>query len=241
MEEFREFRNIRAILFDFDNTLVDFESNSLKALQEVAKEIHDYIVDNGFSVSISYDDIYNTLLSISSKFDSEGIYDRTIWFNTLLEKIHVSASKDQVLEWVSLYWSIASIAKPFSEVQDTLEFLKKKGYKLGVVTNSDGEGGNKQKRMERYEFTKLFDVVVIGGENNIKPKPSVQPFVYACERLGFQPSQCAMVGDDPVKDCLAAKKAGMMAILVDRHGRVKFAELYADFVINDLEELQEVF
>jgi len=47
------------------------------------------------------------------------------------------------------------------------------------------------------------------------------------------------VGDEPVKDCLAAKKANMISVLIDREGKVKNAELYADFVISSLKQLEE--
>ncbi|MEM3213486.1 MAG: 2-haloalkanoic acid dehalogenase, partial [Metallosphaera sp.] len=39
--------------------------------------------------------------------------------------------------------------------------------------------------------------------------------------------------------CLAAKKANIKSILVDRYNSVKYPELYADFVISSLKELEE--
>jgi len=135
--------------------------------------------------------------------------------------------------------SIAGQNTPFEDALDIVEYLKKKGYKLGLVTNSDGEGGDKRSRISKFPYLDKFNLIIIGGENNVKPKPSLQPFIFACEELKVPKESCVMVGDDPVKDCLAAKRAGLKSILVDRKGAVKFPELYADFVVNSLKELEE--
>jgi putative hydrolase of the HAD superfamily len=241
MEDYNEFEKVRAIFFDFDNTLVDFDTNSKRALDVISRELYTYIIDNGFPINISDAEIAEIVRTISCKLDSEGIYDRTVWIEKILEKLGISVTKEQIFEWTSLYWSIASDTKVFDDVQDTLDFLKKKGYRLGIITNSDGEGGSKTRRLENFPLIRYFDIIVIGGENNIKPKPSVQPFIVGCEKLGLSSDQCAMVGDDPVKDCLAAKKAGLSSILIDRQNKVKFAELYADLVIRNIKSLQDIF
>ncbi|MEM4911342.1 MAG: HAD family hydrolase, partial [Metallosphaera sp.] len=136
-------------------------------------------------------------------------------------------------------WSIAQNTPPFDDAIDIVDYLKRKGYKLGLVTNSDGNSGNKRARVAKFPLIDRFDIIIIGGEDNVKPKPSIQPFILACETLGARKENCVMIGDDPVKDCLAAKKANIKSILVDRYNSVKYPELYADFVISSLKELEE--
>jgi putative hydrolase of the HAD superfamily len=239
MEEFNIFQGTQAVLFDFDNTLVDFEANSRKALESVAQDIQNFLQDTGVSsLPLAY--LKEKLLVISSKLDSEGVYDRNVWWSELMKELGVqSVDKEQFYEWTSLYWSIAGQNTPFEDALDIVEYLKKKGYKLGLVTNSDGEGGDKRSRISKFPYLDKFNLIIIGGENNVKPKPSLQPFIFACEELKVPKESCVMVGDDPVKDCLAAKRAGLKSILVDRKGAVKFPELYADFVVNSLKELEE--
>jgi len=239
MEEFNIFQGTQAVLFDFDNTLVDFEANSRKALESVAQDIQNFLQDTGVSsLPLAY--LKEKLLVISSKLDSEGVYDRNVWWSELMKELGVqSVDKEQLYEWTSLYWSIAGQSTPFEDALDIVEYLKKKGYKLGLVTNSDGEGGDKRSRISKFPYLDKFNLIIIGGENNVKPKPSLQPFIFACEELKVPKESCVMVGDDPVKDCLAAKRAGLKSILVDRKGAVKFPELYADFVVNSLKELEE--
>lgn len=239
IDEYNIFSDIKIIIFDFDNTLVDFNTNSQKALTAVARDIHDYFNDLGYSVEL--DKIHSVINSIANKLDEEGIYDRTKWWEETLSSLGLKANKEQLYEWTSLYWSIASNNPVYDDALELLQYLKSKNYKLALLANSDGEGGNKRQRIEKSGLTKYFDIIVIAGENGIKPKPSLQPFVYTCEQFNENINSCLMVGDDPIKDCLAAKKAGLKAVLIDRVGKVKFAELYADYVIRNLTELEEFF
>ncbi|MEM0168267.1 MAG: HAD-IA family hydrolase [Metallosphaera sp.] len=239
MEDFNLFAGSKAILFDYDNTLVNSKPIFEKAIEEVSKDIYNFLIDNNVpSTSLQY--LREKILSIAQKFDSEGTYDRDVWWVEALNQLGVKdVDRDQLQEWTTLYWSVAQNTPPFDDAIDIVDYLKRKGYKLGLVTNSDGNSGNKRARVAKFPLIDRFDIIIIGGEDNVKPKPSIQPFILACETLGARKENCVMIGDDPVKDCLAAKKANIKSILVDRYNSVKYPELYADFVISSLKELEE--
>ncbi|QKQ99915.1 HAD family hydrolase [Metallosphaera tengchongensis] len=239
MEDFNLFAGTKAVFFDYDNTLVNFQEKSRKALEQVSSDIFNFIRENG-STSVSPDYLKEKLIFIAEKLDSEGVYDRNVWWSETLKQIGLEITeKEQLYEWTNMYWSVAGEAYPYDDALDIIDYLKGKGYKLGLITNSDGEGGDKRSRISRFPYIGKFDIIIIGGENNIKPKPSLQPFIVACEGVGANKETCVMVGDDPVKDCLAAKRAGLKSILLDRKSSVKYPELYADFVIRTLKELEE--
>ena len=241
MEEINSFKNVKALFFDFDNTLVSFEESSIKALKSVTKDILDFVRENYPSSNLDENELFNSLLETSKKLDEEGIYDRRVWWEKVLKKYNIEAEMEDLYEWTQIYWSIAGNNQPYEDALDAIEYLKRKGFRLGVITNSDGEWGNKRQRLNKFPLIPYFDVIIIGGENNIKPKPNPQPFILACEKLNLSINNCVMVGDDPIKDCLAAKKAGLYSILVDRENKVKYVELYADFVVKNLKELEEIF
>lgn len=241
MEEINIFKDTRALFFDFDNTLVIFQELSNQALNKVAEDVLDFIRENYPNIKVNKEELLNFLYEISKKLDEEGVYDRRIWWEEVLRKYGIKAEMEDLYEWTQIYWSIAGNNKPYEDSLDAIEYLKRKGFKLGIITNSDGEWGDKRQRLNKFPLISYFDVIIISGENNIKPKPNIQPFILACEKLNLTTEQCIMVGDDPVKDCLAAKKAGLRSILVDRENKVKFAELYADFVVQNLKELEEIF
>jgi len=241
LEEYNIFESVKALFFDFDGTLVDFETNSRLALTKVAEEIYNYIIESQEKKEISIDEIRRLVFEVSEKFDQDGIFERNYWWEEVMKRLGIKYERSQIYEFSSLYWSIASENTPYEDAIELVNYLKKKGLKLGIITNSDGEGGNKKLRLEKFPLINMFDVVIIAGEGGIRPKPYSEPFILACETLGFKTNECVMIGDDPVKDCLAAKKVGMISVLVDRHNKVRFAELYADLVIRNLKELEEFF
>ena len=184
--------------------------------------------------------IEKIVITESERLDKEGEYNRNKWWESVLKALNIDyIDKSQLYDWTRLYWSIASNTEPYDDAEKLIEYLYSKGYKLGIVTNSDGEGGNKNKRLKNFPLIDKFDVIIIAGEQGIRPKPNLEPFLIACERISVEPVSCLFVGDDHVKDCLAAKKANMKSVLVDREGKVKDAELYADFVVSTLTQLEE--
>ena len=105
---------------------------------------------------------------------------------------------------------------PFSDSESTLRRLRKAGMKLAVVSDSDGTPGMKRKRIRRLPFHKLFDTVIVAGEDTPMVKPSKAPFLLVAKRLRVPPAHCAYVGDNPTTDIEGAKAAGMLTILVKR-------------------------
>ncbi|MCH4814934.1 MAG: HAD family hydrolase [Saccharolobus sp.] len=236
---YKIFNNVKAVLFDFDDTLVDFSTKANDALDAVSKDIYTYIKEN-YRQEIDINIIKKLVEEESKKLDSQGEYNRNKWWESILKSLNiVHIDKSQLYDWTSLYWSIASQTEPYEDAKEIVEYLDSKGYKLGIVTNSDGEGGNKSSRLKTFPLIDKFDLILIAGEGGIRPKPNLEPFIISCEKLSVDPRSCVFVGDEPVKDCLAAKKANMISVLIDREGKVKNAELYADFVISSLKQLEE--
>lgn len=94
---------------------------------------------------------------------------------------------------------------------ETLEALRGRGYRLGVVSNADGRV---EKALDAVGLLPHFEVVVDSGLVGIdKPDPRI--FHLAAERLGVHPAQAAYVGDIYEIDVLGARAAGMRPILID--------------------------
>ena len=92
-----------------------------------------------------------------------------------------------------------------------LRELKKRGYILGVVSNSDGriESAFEQAGLSSY-FDFFIDSFNVGVE---KPHPRI--FRLATERAMVAPEQAAYVGDLYWVDVVGARDAGLIPILYD--------------------------
>ena len=87
-----------------------------------------------------------------------------------------------------------------------LQFLDnlKSNFKLAIITNN--------KNPEYIEHARSQTTIPI-YENSKKPSPKT---IYkACEDLKISPKESAIIGDRPLSDILAGKKAGITTILVD--------------------------
>lgn len=105
-------------------------------------------------------------------------------------------------------------SRPARAAVETLQALRDAGFKLAVISNSDGsvEGMLERLGLKRHlEF--VLDSKVVGVE---KPDPRI--FRMALDRSGADPSKSVYVGDMFHIDVVGARGVGMEAILVDPAG-----------------------
>ena len=98
------------------------------------------------------------------------------------------------------------------DVVPTLTRLREQGYRLGLITN-----GNSYPQNRKLDYSGLrpyLDLVVICGDEEVqKPHPLI--FRRAAARLGLPVESCLFVGDHPLNDIQAALDAGMQAVRKD--------------------------
>lgn len=179
-------------------------------------------------------------------------------FRKTAEAGHVfSASQGASYEfWTSLYVELlaaAGIADPgapdalyevfsdpsnyrlFDDAQPVLADLKRRGLRLGIISNFESWLG---KLLHMLEVLPHMDVVAISGDLGWE-KPDHRIFTWAVGEAGVPASACAHVGDSPFFDAEAARDAGLHGILLDRHGRWAGEDLPYP-VVPTLRELPEV-
>lgn len=96
-----------------------------------------------------------------------------------------------------------------------LERLRAAGYRLGVVSNSDGRAAEALAAAGlRGAFELVIDSGLVGVE---KPDPAI--FTLALERMGLTALEALYVGDIYEVDVIGARAAGLDVILLDPHGQ----------------------
>ena len=125
----------------------------------------------------------------------------------------------------------------FDGVELTLETLRERGHRLGIVTAK--RRSTVDLAFARLPLAHLFDVVV-GGDETQRHKPDPEPLQLALARLEADPAEAAYVGDSPY-DMQAARAAGVYAIGVTWggiHDRSALGD--ADVVVDSAQELLDV-
>lgn len=103
----------------------------------------------------------------------------------------------------------------FPDARPTVEHLRERGYRLGVISNFESW---LRVLLDRLEVSEHFEVIVISGEVGWE-KPDRRIFERALEAAEVEASRAMHVGDSRRFDAEAARSMGMHGVLIDRHGR----------------------
>ncbi|HZI95034.1 MAG TPA: HAD-IA family hydrolase [Patescibacteria group bacterium] len=102
--------------------------------------------------------------------------------------------------------------KIYPEARDALAELRRRGYRLGVLSNWDSRLPELLAALDlEAHFEALIYSAAAGYE---KPHPAI--FTAALEALNVDPSRAVHIGDRLEEDYAGAKSAGMRALLVRR-------------------------
>jgi len=212
-------RKTLAVVFDLDNTLIQSKKGARQALRVVAAIFEKRLRKEGIRYSEA--NLFRKLRLIDLEMHGRKfLYNRDVWWETLLKQRGLSKLKGPWVHETTLrYWKAYAGASPlFYDTMLTIHRLKMAGFRIGMVSDSDGTPGMKMKRIRQQPFLKSLEAIVVAGEDTPSVKPSREPFKLVAERLGLQFRNCVYIGDNPNTDIEGAKGVGMMMILVKRRG-----------------------
>ncbi|HET6763700.1 MAG TPA: HAD-IA family hydrolase [Longimicrobiaceae bacterium] len=200
---------IRAILFDAGNTLVWLD--------------HDFILSALAEVGVAT----TSAALLEAEYEAKRGIDRRIregrggtdesrarrYFAEVLRGVGLQeAHFPAVAEVLEARHAERNLWRAVREhTAETLEELRRRGYRLGVVSNADGRV---DALLTEVGLRDYFDVVVDSGVEGVE-KPDPRIFRIACERMGVAPQEAAYVGDIYEIDVVGARAVGMQAYLVD--------------------------
>lgn len=231
---------VKAIFFDFDGTLVDYYSVLDKACNRASIELQRILKEKGASVDVK--ELLNLVYNVEHRYSKTPLVNRDEWWKIILKelKINITLSREELRSITLTYWSEMMKAPPYPNVEFTLNYLKSKGYKLGIITNTDGLPSMKRRRIKESGLMEFFDLIIVAGEDTEKQKPDVEPFIKAAKDLNLRPQECVMVGDTLHSDIVGAKNAGYITVYL-RGREAKVDESIPDYIINDIIELTRIF
>ncbi|RMF06963.1 TIGR02253 family HAD-type hydrolase [Candidatus Woesearchaeota archaeon] len=216
---------IKAVVFDLDNTLIDFMRLKTRSCEEAV------LAMIGAGLDMKKEEALKVLFEL---YDKYGLEDQKIFQKFLRATIGR-------IDWKILSSGIVAYRRvksgylePYPRVHSTLINLKVRGIKLAIL--SDAPKMRAWLRIASMRLTDFFDVVVTHDDTkHFKPHPAT--FKLVLKRLGLPPQEVLMVGDWPERDILGAKKVGMLTCLAS-YGCVKPSKrVKPDWSINSIEEL----
>jgi HAD superfamily hydrolase (TIGR02253 family) len=218
---------IKAVIFDLDNTLIDF----MKFKRVCCEEAIEAMINAGLKIpkQKGMEELYKL-------YSKHGLEDHLI-FQKFLMKTSGNVDYPKLANAINAYRKARmSVMSPYPGTKKTLIKLKEMGLKLAIV--SDAPKLKAWLRLTAMSIEDFFDVVV-ALEDTGRLKPSTLPFKAALKNLNFKPDECLMVGDMPNKDMKGAKKFGMITCFA-KYGYEKEAKKNWNYEINSITELLDV-
>ena len=219
---------IRGVIFDLDNTLLDF----MKMKQVAVKSAIRGMIEAGMVIneSKSFDDII-------ALYEKIGWENQKVFDVFLEESIGYVDNKYLAAGIVAYRRAREANLLAYPNVNRTLIDLTKLGVKLAVV--SDAPSREAWMRIYYLNLHHFFDAVITFDDSGER-KPSSVPFEMALKKLNLEPKSSLMIGDWPERDVVGAKKIGMrtaFAVYGDTFGTKNSG---ADWDIKDISELTSI-
>ena len=216
---------IKAVIFDLDNTLVDFMKMKKAAIDGAVYAM----IDAG--LTITYDEAQAMITEI---YKEQGIEYQKV-FDVLLERIDSKLDHKILASGIVAYRKAREAALiPYPHVSQTLVKLTKMGIKLGIV--SDAPSKEAWLRLAYMNFHHFFDAVVTYDEARER-KPNPAPFLLVLKKIDCKPEESLMVGDWAERDILGASNLGMITAFA-RYGDTFNTQTHnANYELKDISEI----
>ena len=219
---------IKAVIFDLDNTLVDFMKMKQRAIDEAIPAM----IDAGLKLSFEeankiIDEIYK-----EKGIEYQQVFD--MFLQRTLKKIDYKILSAGIVAYRK---AREAALIPYPHVYPTLHQLVKMGLKLGIL--SDAPVKEAWLRLAYLNFHHIFDVVVTFEDTGFR-KPNSAPFKFILEKLNILAKEALMVGDWAERDIVGASQMGMKTAFA-KYGDTFNTKIHgADYELNDISELLNI-
>lgn len=192
-----------AVLFDIDDTL--FPSSEFSKLAR--KNAIGAMVDAGLNTTQTKaeEELNQIIQEHGSNYGSH--------FNKLVNKIGCKDKDHCIAAGIWAYHNTKSSISPYPKVTYMLLKLRERG--CIVCAASEGRALKQWDKLIRLGLDHLFDHVFVTN------KKDVAFYKRLTKKLKFEPNQILMIGDNPKKDIIPAKEAGLKTVRLMRGRHIK--------------------
>jgi HAD superfamily hydrolase (TIGR01509 family) len=197
--------NIKAVLFDFDGTLI----NTMPLLRAIfAEELTRMRIPVTEELEHAVrETLYGLFTSARSRLI---VVPKAMWVVGRESGMGRITATNFIVKCMRRLSQIYTQAPLFPDVIESLERLLKWNIHLGIVTS--GSPDMVEPALKRFGIAPLFEVVITRADvRRVKPHP--EGVLQACEDLGVAPSNVVVIGDLPF-DILAGNAAGCWTVAV---------------------------
>lgn len=183
---------ITAVIYDMDGTLVDSERISQLTWEQTAEQMGAEIPQSLYRSFLGRN-IASVTEMLVARLGAEELAQEAL-------RVHAELFDKMCVTELEL--------KPGA--RESIAGLREAGLAVGLATSTHRQRA--LPRLERFGLQDAFDSITCGNEvSHSKPEPDI--FLLAAERMGADPSTCAVV-EDSTNGVLAGHAAGMRVFMV---------------------------
>lgn len=190
-------------VFDLDHTLFDRYATLRAIAPEFCRTLSPYTAKG-----LSAEKAARLLCEGDSKYIYHG-WRRIFAFLCDSGMFDTPPSYDEYKSTLLSLFSRCAVPYPFTYT--ALERVKKRGLKTGLITNGDKE--IQASKLKLLGLEGYFDAIILCGALGVQ-KPDPLPFLKMAHGLGAEAGTLLYVGDNPICDVDASRRAGYIPVQV---------------------------
>lgn len=224
---------IKAISFDVDGTLWDFDEAMNRGLNAALNELRCTNAPAAECLSVDeLDKVWERERDVQQGHITDLVQLRHHSMRRALNEIG-SPNDDLADQMADAYFDARNRTnRPFDDVIPALKALCGK-YKLGLLTN-----GNMHP--ERLGLEKYFRFRVLSVEHGGIEKPDPRIFEITVQEAGCEPDELAHVGDHLEYDVMGANDSGVRSVWLNRKSEAHYLDVEPDVEVRTMGELVEL-
>ncbi|MBQ3376228.1 MAG: HAD family hydrolase [Erysipelotrichaceae bacterium] len=218
--------NVKAVIFDFDNTLGDRYEYCYQTYRYFLKTFVPQVDENSL--------LFESMVQDLVLYDEYGnVANKRQILDAFEHRYGIRIEIDNFGKWWVEHQYLFTVL--FPDTMDTVIRLKKK-YKLGCLTN--GAHIAQWGKLEKAGLLPYMDAVIVSQDAGVS-KPDPRIFQMMADKLGLKCEECVYVGDTFSADIVGAFNSGMIPIWIWPSNQARPCE-YPVTRINKISDLLEI-
>ncbi|MFA5785380.1 MAG: HAD family hydrolase [Actinomycetota bacterium] len=238
---------IRAILFDYGHTLVDFVRTE-EALHEAYGRIRELLCSTAEATAPDVDALIEHVAlavdaAVERSYEERDLEELDViaTIDSSFRRLGLDLPRETIIQAVALdHSAVSGSLQPDPLVSSTLEELRERGFRLGIVSNAHFLAEYMRADLARLGLSHFFSAEAFSSEVGVR-KPHPRIFQHVLGRLGVSADEAIFVGDRVKDDIVGARRVGMrLAVLTRQFRQEEDGQGLADAVIQSLPELLDL-
>lgn len=212
-------RPVEAVIFDFDETIIDLEPQHTAAYRALCR-----------TQGSDYDEMPESFRTGSGRRIIDDVREMRAHFGWTATEVELFALRQQLFDAICR----DSDLEPMDGVREAVAMVRATALPMAIT--SSAVRSSIEEILVRLGMRDAFGLIVDGSEV-VHGKPDPEAYLVTARRLGVAPEACLVFEDSHV-GVVAAKRAGMICIAVRNPGAQTRQDLSAaDLIVESLREL----